>query len=160
VPLTHGTFTTNNRKEVKDYEDHQTVQEQKGSLLQMLEDSSIAVLGQWRTCAFMQRLCEPSYRGVFMKLSEAVICVNMVNCQICGGKGKYKEGRTKQWVACPRCNGDKNYQEECAELLHTSAKRCPSCTGSSLLLLSKLRTHYESVIKESAGKPGKAIENV
>ena len=79
-----------------------------------------------------------------MKLSEAVICVNMVNCQACGGRGHIKIRRSQRTkysgatITCLRCSGDKDYQEECAELLHSSALRCNSCTGTSLLLLSKL----------------------
>ena len=90
-----------------------------------------------------------------MTLSTATICVNMVNCHVCHGKGQYYERiasiitKKKTRVVCPRCAGEKDFEEECAELVDTSAKHCPACLGTSLLLLSKIIKRVKSQNTES-----------
>jgi len=78
-----------------------------------------------------------------MKIAEALLCVNQVQCNHCEGFGNvFKTGPLdlddNQMEKCSVCAGDGDY--ECGEIVLQGTLSCPSCTGTTFLLLEAVFT--------------------
>ena len=81
-----------------------------------------------------------------MKITEAMLCVNRLECNHCEGFGTvYAPDHSDKTVItekCSVCAGTGDF--ECGEIVEQSTSHCPSCTGTSFLTYFSKMTETKS----------------